>query len=65
MMKLPFSRKQKDGDAHRPCVAFAEYCREEIERLRDSGDSFAEDEFQAAVDLALTRLRAFEEEEKT
>lgn len=65
MMKLPFSRTPKDGEGHRPCVAFSDYCREEFERLRDSGDPFAEDEFQAAVDLALSRLQALEEEGKT
>ena len=43
---------------------FADYCREELERLRDSGGAFDEEEFRAAVDLAIGRLEALENEEK-
>jgi len=64
MLKLPFARKPKDEDAERSSVAFADYCREELERLRDSGGAFDEEEFRAAVDLAIGRLEALENEEK-
>lgn len=63
MIKIPFSRTSKDGDEDRPSTAFSEYCRDELERRRDSDTEFDEDRFKLAVDLALDRLRAMEESE--
>ncbi|MEA3275888.1 MAG: hypothetical protein U9Q81_11470 [Pseudomonadota bacterium] len=64
MIKLPFGRKPKEDIPHRPSTAFALYCREELERLHDSGEPFDEARFAAAVDLAESRLKALDEEDK-
>jgi hypothetical protein len=63
MIKFPFSMKSKTGPNELPSTAFAAYCDAELERLRDGGESFDEVRFEAAKDLALTRLRAVEAEE--
>jgi hypothetical protein len=60
MIKLPFGRKPSEQVSDRPSRAFADYCREELERARDSGDGFDEQRFRAAMELALERLRALE-----
>lgn len=62
MIRLPFSRKSRDEARQTPSAAFAAWCREEEERRRDSGDGFDEAAFRAAVDLALSRLKAVERE---
>ena len=41
---------------------FLEYCEEERERRRDSGEAFDEDLYQEAVELVLRRLRHLEQE---
>lgn len=63
MIKLSFGRKPRETAAVRPSSGFADYCRDELERLKDSGESFDQAEFQAAVELALERLDALESEE--
>lgn len=63
MIKIPFSRTAKDGDGDRPSAAFSDYCRDELERRRDSDADFDEDRFKAATDLVVGRLRAMEENE--
>ena len=63
MIKNPFNRKTKDDDGNLPSAAFAEYCRDELERRRDSEGPFDEEEFLSAVDLALERLQAMEGEQ--
>lgn len=63
MMKLPFSRKPTGEDGGDVCVQFARYCREELERRRDGGSPLDEERFQAAVSLAVGRLREMEQEE--
>lgn len=63
MIKLPFSLKSKEDPNERPSEAFAAYCDKELERMRDAGEDFDEARFKAAVELALQRLRAVEEEE--
>jgi hypothetical protein len=65
MIKLPFSLKSKEDPNARPSAAFTAYCDAELERRRDSGEDFDEARFRAAVELALTRLRAAEDEEGT
>ena len=65
MIRIPFSRASKDRDGDKPSAAFSDYCQEELERRRDSGADFDEGRFQAAVDLAVGRLRAMEEKEGT
>ena len=57
MMKLPFSTKTKDAMNERPSLVFSKYCAEELERRRDAGKALDEQRFQAAVELALERLR--------
>lgn len=64
MIRLPFSRRPKDDSPQGPSTAFARYCREELERLRDSGQAFDEERFAAAVELAQSRLKALDEEDK-
>lgn len=63
MIKLPFSRQSGDGSPDGPSASFADYCREELERRRDSGTPFDEAQFQAAVDLAVGRLQSMEGED--
>ncbi len=57
MMKLPFSTKAKEVANEPPSVVFSKYCAEELERRRDAGKAVNERQFQAAVALALERLR--------
>ena len=57
MMRLPFSRKPTGDGGKSAEAAFSEYCGEELERRRDSGTELDEARFQAAVDLAIGRLR--------
>jgi hypothetical protein len=64
MIKLPFNRQSGDGSSDRPSLRFAEYCREELERLRDSGTEFDEARFRAAVELTVQRLESMEGERK-
>lgn len=64
MMKLPFSRKSKDDDMRRPTAVFAAYCHDELERMRDVGAVPDEERFRAAVELAMERLQAMEDEEQ-
>lgn len=64
MIKLPFNRKSQDATGERPTAAFTAHCAQELERRRDAGDAFDEVRFQAAMDLALARLRAIGEEER-
>jgi hypothetical protein len=61
MIKIPFTRTTKGEDNDKASVAFADYCRGELERCRDRGADFDEERFKAAVDLAVARLRAMEE----
>ena len=61
MMKLPFNTKAKDQVKELPSVIFSKYCAEELERRRDAGKAVDEQRFQAAVALALERLRQEEE----
>jgi hypothetical protein len=65
MIRLPFTRKTKDEARPSPATAFAAWCREEEERRRDSGEGFDEAAFRAAVDLAVSRLKAVEREGST
>ena len=60
MIRLPFGRKSSEQDGDRPSRAFEDYCREELERARDSGAAFDEQRFRAAMELALERLQALE-----
>ena len=64
MMKFPFGRRSRDGDPEPSSVAFAAYCDEQRERLRDAGEPLDEKRFQAAVDLVLARLKGIEREER-
>jgi hypothetical protein len=64
MLKLPFGRRARDAEPQAPSEFFAAYCEAERERLRDAGEALDERRFQAAVDLALARLRAIEDEER-
>jgi hypothetical protein len=64
MIKIPFSRQSGDDSSSRPSASFADYCREELERLRDSGTEFDEARFRAAVDLTVRRLQSMEGEVK-
>jgi hypothetical protein len=64
MMKFPFGRKSREGDPEPSSAAFAAYCDEERERMRDAAEAFDEGRFRAAVDLVLGRLRAMEREEQ-
>ena len=41
---------------------FLEFCEEERERRRDSGEAFDETLYQGAVDMGLRRLRNMEQE---
>jgi len=63
MIRIPFSRTAKDDDGDKPSEVFSDYCRDELERRRDSGADFDEKRFEAAVALAVGRLRAMEESE--
>ncbi|MCG6863018.1 MAG: hypothetical protein LJE70_17345 [Chromatiaceae bacterium] len=63
MIRIPFSRTSKDDDSDKPSVAFSEYCRDELERRRDTGVGFDEARFEAAVELAVGRLQAMEDKE--
>lgn len=63
MIRIPFSRTSKDTDGDTASVAFSNYCRDELERRRDSGTGFDEDRFKVAVDLAAGRLQEMEENE--
>lgn len=65
MIKLPFSRKPEGKATDRSTVAFLEYCHDELERRRDTGEELDEKGFQAAVDLAVNRLRALEDRGKS
>jgi len=65
MMKLPFGRKPRESDPEPSSAAFAAYCDEERERLRDAGEPFDEARFQAAVNLVVGRLKGIEREERT
>jgi hypothetical protein len=60
MIRFPFGRKSSEQDNDRPSRAFADYCRDELERARDSGAGFDEQRFHAAMELALERLQALE-----
>lgn len=64
MIKLPFSLRSKDDDTYKASVAFAAYCKEELERRKDAGQPFEETRFLAAKDLAVARLEALEDEER-
>lgn len=64
MMRLPFSRKPTGDDGKSADAAFREYCGQELERRRDSGAELDEARFQAAVDLAVGRLREMGREKK-
>ena len=64
MIKLPFSRKAPEEASIKPSVAFAAYCEAERERRRDTAGGLDEQRFQAALDLALERLRAYEVSEE-
>jgi hypothetical protein len=64
MMKFPFGRRSREGDPEPPSAAFAAYCDEERERMRDAGEPFDEGRFRAAVELALGRLKSIEREER-
>jgi len=59
-MRIPFGRTAKEEDGDRPADAFADYCRDELERRRDSGSGLDEKRFEAAVALVVSRLRAME-----
>ena len=62
MMKFPFNRKAKEVDLERASSAFVAYCEEQRERWRDADEPLDEGRFQAAVDLALGRLKSIERE---
>lgn len=64
MIKLPFSRKPTEEASVKSSVAFAAYCKAERERRRDTTAGLDEQRFQAAMDLALERLRAYEAKEE-
>ena len=44
-----------------PARDFVEYCDEEQERRRNSGENFDEDSFQKAVELVLSRLQVLDD----
>lgn len=60
MIKLPFSRKTPLAPLPKPSQAFTAYCEAERERRRDTAEGLDEKRFQAAMDLALERLKALE-----
>jgi len=45
-----------------PSQAFANYCMAEFERRRNSGEAFDEPAYRDAMNLALEKIRALEEE---
>lgn len=45
-----------------PSEAFTTYCEAEFERRRNSGEAFDETSYQDAMNLALGKIRALEEE---
>jgi len=61
MIRIPFSRTNKDEEGEKPSEVFSEYCRDELERRRDTGVGLNEKRFKAAVDLVIKRLRTMEE----
>ncbi len=46
-----------------PAAAFATFCKEERERRASSGESFDEDRFDEAMELALKKLKVLEGED--
>ena len=44
-----------------PARDFVDFCDEELERRRNSGESFDEESFQKAVDLVLSRLQVLDD----
>jgi len=60
MIKLPFNRKTPNPPLPKASQTFAAYCEVERDRRRDSAEGLDEKRFQAAVDLALERLKALE-----
>jgi len=61
MIRIPFGRTTKDGEDEKPSEVFSEYCRDELERRRDTGAGLNEKRFEAAMDLVIKRLRSMEE----
>lgn len=41
---------------------FADYCQDEFERRRNSGDTFDEETYKKAMDMALIKLGILEDE---
>jgi len=60
MIKFPFSRKTQEEPLPRPSLVFLAYCEAERERRRDAAEGLDEKRFQAAMNLALDRLKSFE-----
>lgn len=46
----------------RPSEAFTSFCMAEFERRRNSGEPFDETSYRDAMNLALEKIRALEEE---
>ena len=51
------------SDLTRPSQGFLHYCEQELERRRNSGESFDEDAFIEAMELTINRLKMLEDEE--
>ena len=48
----------------KPSVGFSNYCLEELERRRNSGEEFDEEAFIEAMELTVARLVVLEDEEQ-